>query len=120
MLRCGCGTTRGGRCWTAQQLPANATLRLADVAFAWSADAEPVVNNLSLHLRAGEHLAVVGPSGVGKSTLAALMSGLLAPGAGSVRVGGVNLREADEAALGRAVALIPQESYVFAGTLRET
>ncbi len=87
--------------------------------FAYGAHAEPIVEGLDLALLHGEHLAVVGPSGAGKSTLANLLAGLERPGHGRVRLGGVPTDRLDEAALRRAVALIPQEAYVFAGTLRE-
>ncbi|MFE0102265.1 ATP-binding cassette domain-containing protein [Streptomyces sp. NPDC059009] len=89
-------------------------VRLTSVTFAYGPRAEPVVRDLDLTVARGEHLAVVGPSGVGKSTLAGLVAGLLVPGAGSVRVEGREARSAD--AVGRRV-LIPQEAYVFSGTL---
>lgn len=87
--------------------------------FSYAARAEPVVSELGFALRPGEHLAVVGPSGVGKSTLASLLVGLAVPQHGSVRIGGVPVGELNPEQLRRAVALIPQEAYVFAGTVRE-
>ncbi|MEU4213085.1 ABC transporter ATP-binding protein [Streptomyces sp. NPDC026206] len=89
-------------------------VELRGVTFGYGAHAEPVVRELDLTLPAGTHLAVVGPSGVGKSTLAGLIAGLLEPWAGEVAVGGVAAR--DGGAVGRRV-LIPQEAYVFSGTL---
>jgi ATP-binding cassette subfamily C protein len=67
----------------------------------------------------GDHLAVAGPSGVGKSTLAGLISGLLEPQAGSVCLGEVPVSGLDARTLARHRVLIPQEAYVFAGTLGE-
>jgi ATP-binding cassette subfamily C protein len=61
----------------------------------------------------------VGPSGIGKSTLAGLVAGLLRPLAGEIRLGGVPLTEIPAADLPRYRVLIPQEAYVFAGTLGE-
>jgi ABC-type multidrug transport system fused ATPase/permease subunit len=87
--------------------------------FAYGPHSEPVIYDLSLKLRHGEYLAVVGPSGVGKSTLANLLAGLLRPQRGQVCLGGIPLENLDEVHLRRAIALIPQEAYVFAGTLRE-
>ncbi len=87
--------------------------------FAYGPAAEPIVRDLDLVLRDGDHLAVVGPSGVGKSTLAGLLAGTLLPLRGEVRYGGVPLAELDPAAVTRHRVLIPQEAYVFAGTLRE-
>lgn len=89
------------------------------ITFAYSPHAEPVVRDLTIDIPDGLHLAVVGPSGVGKSTLANLLAGLAKPQWGEVRLGGVALEQVDERYLRRTVALIPQEAYVFAGTMRE-
>lgn len=89
------------------------------VTFAYSPHAEPVVRDLTLHLPAGMHLAVVGPSGVGKSTLANLLARLATPQRGQLRLGGLVLEQVDEDQLRRTVALIPQEAYVFAGSVRD-
>lgn len=87
--------------------------------FRYGVAARPVLEDVTLTLPAGEHLAVVGASGAGKSTLAALLSGLLAPQAGTVRLGGVPVDAAPPEALARLRALVPQEAYVFTGTLGE-
>lgn len=94
--------------------PPSAALRLRRLTFAYGDHADPVVRDLDLTLPHGAHLAVVGPSGVGKSTLAGLIAGLLRPGSGEVVVGG---RRADTAAAAAGRVLIPQEAYVFSGTL---
>jgi len=86
--------------------------------FAYSATAEPVLAGLSLEIAAGEHLAVVGASGIGKSTLANLLAGLERPRAGQVRLDGVLVAGLDDHSRSRWVALVPQEAYVFAGTVR--
>ncbi|GAA1891173.1 ATP-binding cassette domain-containing protein [Actinomadura bangladeshensis] len=89
------------------------------ITFAYSPHAAPVVRELSLCVPEGTHLAVVGPSGTGKSTLANLLTGLLTPQRGRVALGGVPLGQVDPGQLRSAVTLIPQETYVFAGTLRD-
>ncbi|WWR54852.1 ABC transporter ATP-binding protein [Streptomyces sp. SCSIO 30461] len=104
-----------------ERVPARAPrVELRSVSFAYGPGARPVVDALDLVVEPGEHLAVVGPSGIGKSTLFALMAGLLVPDSGEVRVAGSPVRRRP----GRYTAahtrvLIPQEAYVFTGSLRE-
>ncbi|WP_406121529.1 ATP-binding cassette domain-containing protein [Streptomyces canus] len=93
-----------------------AALSLASVSFAYGPAATPVVDRLDLHLPPGAHLAVVGPSGIGKSTLTALIAGLLHPTGGRIRLCGLPVPSPDAAALR---VLIPQEAYVHTGTLAE-
>lgn len=99
--------------------PGGYGLHVERVTFAYAPGAEPVVRELTLDVPEGTHLAVVGPSGVGKSTLANLLARLAVPQQGALTLGGVALEEVDEGELRRRVALIPQEAYVFAGTVRE-
>ncbi|MFF7640545.1 ATP-binding cassette domain-containing protein [Streptomyces canus] len=91
-------------------------LSLTAVSFAYGPAATPVVDDLDLSLPAGAHLAVVGPSGIGKSTLTALIAGLLQPTGGNIRLCGHPVPSPDAAALR---VLIPQEAYVHTGTLAE-
>ncbi|MEV0969184.1 ABC transporter ATP-binding protein [Microtetraspora glauca] len=95
--------------------PSGTRVELRGVTFAYGPGAEPVISGLDLSLPEDGHLAVVGPSGLGKSTLAALITGSLAPCSGEIRVGGVPARDLDPATR----VLIPQEAYVFHGTLME-
>jgi ABC-type multidrug transport system fused ATPase/permease subunit len=101
------------------RLPASYDIAVSGLTFAYGPHALPVIDNLSLDIAAGEHLAVVGPSGIGKSTLAALVVGLVSPQAGTVRLGGVPVLELPAPHLRQMVAMVPQEAYVFSGTLRE-
>ncbi|MFT4295593.1 MAG: ABC transporter ATP-binding protein [Micropruina sp.] len=68
---------------------------------------------------AGSRIAVVGETGSGKSTFALLLAGLLTPSRGTVRLDGVDLREIDAAQLRARVTFVPQEGFLFHGTLRE-
>ncbi|UCM88141.1 ABC transporter ATP-binding protein [Streptomyces marincola] len=96
-----------------------AELTLHGVTFAYGPHSAPVLDNLDLRIPVGDHLAVVGPSGAGKSTFSSLLCGLLPPDAGEVRLGGRPLSGIDPRRLREAVVLVPQESYVFTGTVRE-
>lgn len=99
--------------------PAAPAVELRGVTFAYGELAEPVVRELDLVVPPGCHLAVVGPSGIGKSTLAGLIGGLLRPGGGEVALGGRPLLDLPAAALPGMRVLIPQEAYVFAGSVRD-
>ncbi|WP_327399329.1 ABC transporter ATP-binding protein [Streptomyces sp. NBC_01288] len=89
-------------------------LSLTCVTFAYGTACDPVLRDLTLALPQGAHLAVVGPSGIGKSTLTALAAGLLKPGRGTIRMYGQSVSETVDQRV-----LIPQEAYVFSGTLAE-
>ncbi|MEO3754338.1 ABC transporter ATP-binding protein [Streptomyces sp. B6B3] len=95
------------------------SLSLRGVTFAYGPHSAPIVDDLDLDVPYGDHLAIVGPSGIGKSTVANLMAGLESCRRGEIALGGVPLGALAEPQLREAVALVPQESYVFAGTLRE-
>ncbi|WP_283137511.1 ATP-binding cassette domain-containing protein [Rhizohabitans arisaemae] len=99
--------------------PESGDIHVTGLTFAYGPHAAPVIDNLDLRVPDGEHLAVVGPSGIGKSTLAALLTGLAVPQAGTVRLGGTPLAEIDASHLRGIMALLPQEAYVFTGSLRE-
>jgi ATP-binding cassette subfamily C protein len=94
-------------------------LELRAVWFAYGPHAEPVLRDLDLTVPEGDHLAVVGPSGIGKSTLAGLVCGLLVPDAGTVTLGGVPVAGLSADRLAALRVLIPQEAYVFTGTVGE-
>jgi ATP-binding cassette, subfamily B, bacterial RamB/AmfA len=97
--------------------PSGYELSLRGVTFAYGPHAEPVLRDLELTVPEGDHLAIVGPSGIGKSTLAGLLCGLLRPDAGTIDVGGVPVTDLDAARLAGTRVLIPQEAYVFGGTV---
>ena len=94
-------------------------LRLRGVEFGYGAQAEPVISDLSIDIAPGDHLAIVGPSGIGKSSLAGLLAGMLRPTAGEILLDGVPMARYPATALTRLRVLIPQEAYVFTGTLAE-
>jgi ATP-binding cassette subfamily C protein len=99
--------------------PDGCVVELRGVTFAYGDFADPVIRDLELFLSDDDHLAVVGPSGVGKSTLAGLIAGLLTPQTGQVLLCGVDMSQWDGQDVARRRVLIPQEAYVFAGTVGE-
>ncbi|MFJ6926605.1 ATP-binding cassette domain-containing protein [Streptomyces nigra] len=96
-----------------------AAVELRSVTLSYGVRAEPVLDSLDLCVAPGEHLAVVGPSGIGKSTLTRLIAGTLAPSGGEVRVDGREVTGRPPAELAALRVLMPQEAYVFSGTLSD-
>ncbi|HEY7622707.1 MAG TPA: thiol reductant ABC exporter subunit CydD [Solirubrobacteraceae bacterium] len=99
--------------------PAVATVRLERVSFAYPSRAGLVLDGLDLELRPGEVVALVGESGAGKSTAAALLLGLLAPTAGRITVGGADLARCDIEAWRRQVAWVPQRPALVRGSIAD-
>ncbi|MEU1851947.1 ABC transporter ATP-binding protein [Streptomyces sp. NPDC019990] len=91
---------------------------LTGVRYSYDGGAE-VLRGVDLTVTPGERLAVVGPSGAGKTTLSRLMAGIDAPTAGSVTVGGVPVVGLGPERLRRQVVLVTQEHHVFLGTVRD-
>lgn len=83
-----------------------------------SGDGGRVLHDISAHIPAGQLVALVGPSGAGKSTLTTLVSRLYDPTAGSVRIGGVDLRETTFASLSATIGVVTQEAHMFNDTIR--
>jgi ATP-binding cassette subfamily B protein len=102
----------------AVDLPQSGGIDVDDVSFAYGSN-EPVLRDVTLNVAPGERLALVGPTGAGKSTLAKLVARFYDPISGAVRVGGVDLRDATLKSLRERIVVVPQEGFLFAGSLRE-
>jgi ATP-binding cassette subfamily B protein len=100
-------------------LPATGDVVVESISFVYAGSSKPALENVSVVLTAGTRLALVGPTGAGKSTLAKLMARLYDPQEGSVSFGGVNLRDASMEDLRRRIVVIPQEGFLFDGSVRD-
>ncbi|MDQ2987101.1 MAG: ABC transporter ATP-binding protein/permease [Armatimonadota bacterium] len=89
-----------------------------NVTFAYGTDG-PVLQNITFFVPQGGSLALVGESGVGKSTLAALLMRLIDPNVGSVTIDGIDIRRFTVQSLRKQVSVVLQESLLFSGTIRE-
>ncbi|MGL4610593.1 MAG: ABC transporter ATP-binding protein [Trueperaceae bacterium] len=92
---------------------------LRDVYFTYPEAERPSLNGLSLHIKAGETVALVGSSGGGKSTITKLLSRLYDPQAGEVIVGGIHLRQYKLETLRNSIAHVPQDPTLFSGSVTE-
>jgi len=99
-------------------LPAEGELVGTDVDYAYGENPN-VLDDVSLRLEPGEHLALVGPTGAGKSTLAKVLTRHYDPVEGEVAFGGVDLRETTHAGLRRHIVFLPQEGHLFSGTIAD-
>ncbi len=93
------------------------TVEFDNISFSY--ESEPVLQNVSLEVERGEHIALVGQSGAGKSTIVYLLSRLYSPESGTIRADGVPIESFDIAQWRDRVAVVRQDPYVFDQTLRE-
>jgi len=95
------------------------TLTLDRVSFGYAPGLAPVLSDVALELGHGERLALVGPTGAGKSTLAKLIARLYDPSSGRVSYGGVDLRHASLQSLRRRIVMVSQEEHLFQGSVAD-
>ncbi|WP_329022527.1 ABC transporter ATP-binding protein [Streptomyces sp. NBC_01423] len=101
----------------AQNVPYRVTVE--GLTYRYPGSEEPVLRDVSLTIPAGGSLALVGATGAGKSTLAALIAGIGTPESGSVRIGTTDLAHVDEAGARALVSILTQETHVFSGPLAD-
>lgn len=97
--------------------PRDSTVELHDVCFSYGG--KEVLHNVSLTMRAGEMTALVGPSGSGKSTIARLVARLWDVDAGSVAMGGLDVRSIDPVEYVKCISYVSQDCFLFDGTVRD-
>jgi ATP-binding cassette subfamily B protein len=100
-------------------LPPTGVLEARHITFTYDGAERPALQDVSISVQPGERLALVGPTGAGKSTLAKLLSRLYDPTHGRVSFDDVDLRVASLASLRERVVVVPQEGFLFGGTIRD-
>lgn len=98
--------------------PIAGEIELRDVAFGYRAD-QPVLEGVDLHIEPGETFALVGPTGAGKSTIAKLVTRFYDPTLGEVLIDGHDLRDVSLHSLRSQLGVVPQEPFLFHGTIRD-
>jgi ATP-binding cassette, subfamily B, bacterial len=101
----------------AVDLPPTGDFVVEGLGFSYTTARAKVLHDVSLNIAHGERVALVGPTGAGKSTLAKLMARLYDPTEGSVSYGGVDLRDATFSSLRERICVVPQEGFLFYGTI---
>lgn len=99
-------------------LPARGDLQIENVSFSYEPDRDVLVN-VSVAAKAGTMLALVGETGSGKSTFASLVARYYLPTCGVIRLDGIDTRELTGQSLSRAVSVVPQQNFLFSGTVLE-
>ena len=98
--------------------PIKGEVSFEDVSFSYTPEI-PVIKDMNLRIRPGETVALVGPTGGGKTTLVSLLSRFYEVGQGRIRVDGYDLRDVSRNSLNRQIGMVPQEPFLFTGSIRE-
>ncbi|HEV7448112.1 MAG TPA: peptidase domain-containing ABC transporter, partial [Steroidobacteraceae bacterium] len=92
-------------------------IEVDDVSFAYTPGGPDIVRSVTLHIEPGQKVALVGPTGAGKSTLAHLILGMHLPSSGAIRLDGIELREMDLMKLRRQMGVVLQDAFFFSDTV---
>ncbi|BBT71801.1 MULTISPECIES: heme ABC transporter ATP-binding protein/permease CydC [Enterobacteriaceae] len=94
-------------------------LTLEQITFTYPEQSQPALDNLTLHVAAGEHIAILGRTGCGKSTLLQLLTRAWDPQRGRIQLNDTPLNQLDEHTLRQTISLVPQRVHLFSATLRD-
>ena len=94
-------------------------IEFRNVSYKFEGASQPVLNNLTFKIPAGQKVALVGKMGSGKSTLSRLIAGIYEPTEGAILIDGVDVRQIDQADIRKNIGIMLQESWLFSGTIRE-
>ena len=98
---------------------AEGEIRFDDVTFVYNGTTAEVIHHLNLTVRKGENLAIVGPSGAGKTTLCSLIPRFYEPTGGRILIDGKDIADYTQRSLRQNVGIVEQDVYLFSGTVRE-
>jgi ATP-binding cassette, subfamily B, multidrug efflux pump len=94
-------------------------VRLGNVTFHYTADGPEILHDVDLHIEAGQTVALVGPTGAGKTTIANVIARFYDVSEGQVSIDGVDVRSVTQASLRRQFGLVPQDPFLFAGSIAD-
>ncbi len=100
-------------------LPGAPAIEFDQVTFRYQSDLPDVLHDINLKIPKGQTLALVGPTGAGKTSIGNLIARFYDTTRGSVRINGMDVREVTQKSLHRLIGLVPQDSFLFAGTIAE-
>ena len=101
------------------QVPSDASIDLENVSFTYQDASTKAIDNLSMHIKAGEHIALVGPSGGGKTTVASLISRFWDVNEGSIKIGHVDVKDIEQKELMNQVSYVFQDSRLLKMSILE-
>jgi ABC-type multidrug transport system fused ATPase/permease subunit len=100
-----------------QMTPIRGEIRLEHVSFCYQPGLPEILHDVNLTIQPGQTLALVGPTGAGKTTISNLIARFYDPIEGSVLIDGLDVRSVTQGSLHRQIGLVPQDSFLFAGTI---
>ena len=101
------------------QVPSDASIDIENISFIYQDASTKAIDNLSMHIKAGEHIALVGPSGGGKTTVASLISRFWDVNEGSIKIGDVGVKDIEQKELMNQVSYVFQDSHLLKMSILE-